>query len=128
MTEYRKVHEGVATTSEHFALLNARPPSSEVPPGEPRENWYLGRWWEITDHDWRYFLEILPPMHFDGANFAMCEFTTGNVTSAFFHIENRFFCGYVDGRTSAGVKQMRAHIWGTITGRETVHGDDTPSA
>lgn len=125
---YRKVHEGVASRETHFILLNDRPPSDVPHFGEARGKWYEGKWWEIRQEEYQYFLEILPPLHMQDGFFALCEFTTGNVTSAFFKIKDRYFCGYVDGTKIAHIMQMRHHIEAEITGRSKVYGDASASA
>ena len=39
-----------------------------------------------------HFLECLPPLRFDGENFYMCEFLTGDLTLKFTIIEGVYYC------------------------------------
>lgn len=70
-----KIHEGCADRTTCFALLNR--PASERKPGD---------WWEITEDDYWYFLEVLPPLAMTGGSFSMSEFTDGDMTHSFHKI------------------------------------------
>ncbi len=47
---------------------------------------------EVTKKEYWHFLECLPPLDFDGQNFYLQEFITGNLTFYFTIEENKYFC------------------------------------
>lgn len=50
---------------------------------------------EVTEKTYWYFLEILPPMHFNGSWFAICEAVTGDIRLGFFKRGKRYFAAHV---------------------------------
>lgn len=82
-----KIFEGIADYEKSFELINR---------GYTPDVFSAGQWFETTEEVYWYFLEVLPPMGFDGKDFAICEFATGNLTNAFFQINGRYFCATVD--------------------------------
>lgn len=77
---------GNGTIAEHdetFALINR---------GYTPDVFKAGQWFETTEEMYWYFLEVLPPLHFDGRAFMMCEASTCILSNAFVQIGKRFFC------------------------------------
>ena len=110
---FRKVFQGVATRYEMFQIFNRH---SEAPFGEPRHSGsiYAGEWFEISEADYDYMFEILPPLFVRGDLFAMREFQAGNVTSVFLAltIDGRcsWFHGYCDLSDKSSPERLRAAI------------------
>ena len=46
---------------------------------------------ELTEDEYWYFLEVLPPLRFDGTNFYMLEFLTGDLTYYIFKEDGKYF-------------------------------------
>ena len=84
---FHKIHDGVADRSKTFELLNRH----SGPPWNKPDYVWANEWWEIEESEYDYFLGVLPPMAWKHHGFAMCEFTSGNVTSTFYNIAGRFF-------------------------------------
>ena len=83
------------TREEHFARINDHNKNAEI-----------GRQWEITEDEYYYFLCALPPMRYKipgtRESFAMSEFLTGSITSAYFQTEDgRYFHRTVNYRQPA---------------------------
>jgi len=74
---------GVQNYDETFALINR---------GYGPDQFKTGQWFETTDEMFDYFLEILPPRHFTGSAFMMCEPSTCTLSNAFVQVGKRFFC------------------------------------
>lgn len=95
----RKVHEGVASRHDMYALFNRH---NQSPFDENRMNGtrYVGEWFEISEADHDRMFEILPPLFYRGDMFAMREFLVASVTSVFFALtiddRTRWFHGYCD--------------------------------
>lgn len=70
----------------------------------------LGKYAEITNEVYWYFLEILPPIQFRNGHFAMIERQRDNITSAFFEIAGRFFWSYVDLDKIGAMAEIKAAI------------------
>jgi len=51
----------------------------------------------LTEEEYWYFLEVLPPLRFDGTNFYLLEFLTGDLT---------FYISKVDGEYWIEVKEL----------------------
>jgi hypothetical protein len=83
-----KIAEGIQSQVETFLLLNRH---SGGGIGIKPDNLWAWEWWEIEAASFDYFLDILPPLAMPRGGFVMCEFTSGNITSAFFKICGRFF-------------------------------------
>ncbi len=110
---FRKVFQGVASRYQMFQIFNRH---SEAPFDEPRHSGsiYAGEWFEITEADHDYMLQILPPLFVRGDLFAMREFQAGNVTSVFLvlNIDDvcRWFHGYCDLSDRGSPERLRAAI------------------
>lgn len=72
-----------ASRDECFALINR---------GYSPDVFRAGQWFEISEEEYWYFLECLPPMDYGAGGFSMCEFATGDLTNAFFDFGERYFC------------------------------------
>lgn len=115
---FNRVFDGVADTAKHYELLNRH---NAAPFDENRLSGalYAGEWWECSEAEYDYFLNCLPPISFPGG-FALCEFTTADVTTCHFRIEHggarRYFAGSC--RMTNGnpyrPEIMRAHIVAAI--------------
>ena len=106
---FHKIYDGVADRSKTFELLNRH----SGPPWVRPDSVWAGEWWEIEEDEYYYFLEVLPPMAWEHHGFAMCEFTSGNVTSAFYNIRGRFFhvsLVWEPGALKAGADHILAQI------------------
>ncbi len=110
MNQFTRIHEGVANLSKTFELLNRH---KDAPFDQVRlsGDLYAGEWWECTEEASDYFLTVLPPIYFPGG-FAMCEFTTADVTLCFVQVNRRNFAGYcrVSRNNPLRPEQMRDHI------------------
>jgi Protein of unknown function (DUF1419) len=110
---FRKVFQGVATRYQMFQIFNRH---SEAPFGKPRHSGsiYAGEWFEISEADYDYMFEILPPLFVRGDLFAMREFQAGNVTSVFLALSidsrSRWFHGYCDLSDKLSPERLRAAI------------------
>ena len=109
----RKVHQGIADRRQMFRMFDrhAKRPNR----GAANDSaLYCGEWFEITEREHDFMLDMLPPLWMRGDMFAMREFLTGSITSVFFtlridgHI--RHFHGYCDLADSGSTKRMRAEI------------------
>lgn len=69
---------------------------------------------ETDEEVYDYFLGVLPPMHFSGAGFAICEATTEDLRLAFFRRDGRYFAAYVSdhdkARTMAATRDLIALV------------------
>ena len=85
---FRMVFEGVATRSQMFALFSRHSDTLGVDPlsGKP----YASEWFEISASEYRFMLDLLPPLFHRTGMFGMSEFKAGYVTSVFFAIR---ICG-----------------------------------
>ena len=106
---YHKIYEGVADNAKTFELLNRH----SGPPWPRPDYVWANEWWEIEEAEYYYFLEVLPPMAWERHGFAMCEFTSGNVTSVFLNIAGRFFHVSVVWGPDA-IQNAATHIMGTL--------------
>lgn len=53
-------------------------------------------WTEITEEDYNYSLNVLPPIYVIGVDgFLMSEFYSGNITAGFIELNGRYFGKYV---------------------------------
>ena len=56
---------------------------------------YCCDWKEVTEEDWCYSLEVLPPEKWETVRgvdiFRMCEYLTGNITAHFAKLRGKFF-------------------------------------
>ncbi|MGO7028544.1 DUF1419 domain-containing protein [Rhizobium johnstonii] len=108
-----KVYQGVADRHQMFRLFDrhAQRPHRY---GADASALYDGEWFEITEREHDYMLEILPPLWIRGSIFAMREFLTGSVTSVFFSLRIdgviRHFHGYCDLSDGQSVEDMRLAI------------------
>ncbi len=96
-----QIFDGVATREECFSLINRYSPKMQTYEGPTIENPYhrhgfeAGQFFEIREEEYWYFLEVLPPLAMTPAGFAMSEFTTGNLTNAFLHINDSYYCATI---------------------------------
>jgi len=109
---FRRIFEGVADRSKCFELLNRHSGGGIKP-----DSLWAGEWWEIGEESFYYFLDVLPPLRMPPGGFIMCEFTSGNVTSAFFSFfwrkgenKDRFFHASLDMREATAFARARAAI------------------
>ncbi|MCO5066792.1 MAG: DUF1419 domain-containing protein [Rhizobiaceae bacterium] len=115
---FRKVFEGVATRAQMFALFNRHRDTPGVDPlsGKP----YAGQWFEISASEYRFMLDLLPPLFQRTGMFGMSEYKAGNVTSVFFAIRirgrERWFHGFCDLSDKRSPDAMRAAIIAHETG------------
>lgn len=116
---------GRMTRAQHFQLLNRNYSSimNENCESVPNPFWMkpaANQWWEIGEEEYRYFLEVLPPMLFRDNAFAMCEFWSEDLTHCFMQIGDRYFAGMIQvpdsERGRANLTALRDHI--------KVHKDD----
>jgi len=79
---------------------------------EVQSDIYIKPWKEISEDDYMYALECLPPekwMTVDNVNiFRMCEYTTCNITGHYAHHEDRFFQAYR--RSSDGYDKLSREV------------------
>lgn len=110
---FNKVFQGVANRYQMFQIFNRH---SEAPANGPRHCAcpYTGEWFEITEADYHYMFEILPPLFVRGGMFAMREFQSGSVTSVFWALSIdetiRWFHGYCDLSDKGSPDNLRAAI------------------
>ncbi|WEX12373.1 DUF1419 domain-containing protein [Chelativorans sp. AA-79] len=109
---FRKTFPGVATGKKMFELLN---PGADLPIEQRIDGTaYAGAWFEITQADYAFMLDILPPLFMRTGMFGMSEFKAGNVTSVFFgitiHGRRRWFHGFCDMSDRFAPDRMRAAI------------------
>ena len=109
----RKVYQGIADRRQMFRMFDRhaqRPNRWTADEGAL----YSGEWFEITEHEHDYMLDILPPLWIQGSIFAMREFLTGSVTSVFFALridgQIRYFHGYCDLADKTAVERMHVAI------------------
>ena len=109
----RKVYQGIADRRQMFRMFDRhaqRPNRWTADEGAL----YSGEWFEITEREHDYMLDILPPLWIRGSIFAMREFLTGSVTSVFFALridgQIRYFHGYCDLADKTTVERMRVAI------------------
>lgn len=109
----RKVYQGIADRRQMFRMFDRhaqRPNRWTADEGAL----YSGEWFEITEREHDYMLDILPPLWIRGSIFAMREFLTGSVTSVFFALridgQIRYFHGYCDLADKTAVERMHVAI------------------
>jgi Protein of unknown function (DUF1419) len=109
----RKVFEGVATRHDMYRMFNRHRGDPAMAEGAA-QHLFAGEWFEITEREHDYTLEILPPLWMRADMFAMREFMTGNVTSVFFSLtidgRKRFFHGYCDLSDRGSPERMKQAI------------------
>ncbi len=105
MTDFKKISEGVNTEAEAFALINR---------GYSTDERKAGQWFEVAHDVYDYFLGVLPPKHWSGTAFAMCETATNILTDAWVMYDGKAFNLTVEignERTfSATVDAFREHL------------------
>lgn len=87
------------TNTEHFERLNrwTKDPeylASHTGPGRYDFGALVGQKWEIEEKTYWYFLEVLPPVGMKGGGFYMSEFLTGDITSYYSKVGNKYFHEY----------------------------------
>ncbi|WP_287331825.1 DUF1419 domain-containing protein [Mesorhizobium sp.] len=83
-------------TEEAFALFNR---DQEAPPEDRISGKaYVSQWFEIEASEYRFMLDVLPPLFLRTGMFGMSEFKAGYITSVFFKItirgRRRWFTGF----------------------------------
>lgn len=93
----------VARHEETFALINR---------GYGPDQRKAGQWFETTEEMYWHFLEVLPPRHFGGGAFMMCEKSTCTLSDAFVQQGERYFCLTVDHTAPFApvIRAFRDHI------------------
>lgn len=132
-TNATMIFDGIASRDECFALINRYSPTMQTYEGSWLDNphhalgFRAGQVFEISQEEYWYFLEVLPPLAMTSAGFAMSEFTMGNLTNAFFHIGGQFFCMTIavnrDGAEAAvnrAGRAIQAMQSGTLTPTEAL--------
>lgn len=82
---------------EHLNAYNKTPEYQAYLAGTgPRPDFgrLVGQRVEISEAEYWYFLEVLPPVGFTGSSFYMSEFLTDDITSFFQKVGNRYFHEY----------------------------------
>lgn len=109
----RKVYQGITERHQMFRMFDRHAQRPNRFDGDASAL-YAGEWFEITEREYDYMFEILPPLWIRGSVFAMREFLTGSVTSVFFALRIdgviRFFHGYCDLSDGGSVEAMRLAI------------------
>ncbi len=120
---FRRIFEGVADYAKCLELLNRH----SGPPWNKPDSLWAGEWWEINGESFHYFLDVLPPLRMPPGGFIMCEFTSGNVTSAFFSFpgregrqDSRYFHASLDMGEATAFARARAEIYEAISVRGNV--------
>jgi len=112
-SSFRKIFQGVATRHEMHRMFN-RHQGAPAGPGDDTGHLFAGEWFEITEAEHDYMLNILPPLFMRGDMFALSEYLTGSITSVFFelHIDGRlrWFHGYCDLSDRTSPDAMKASI------------------
>lgn len=95
----RKVFQGIADRRQMFRMFDRhaqRPNRFEDDPAPL----YRGEWFEISQTEHDYMLNILPPLFMNHEMFALREFLTGRITSVFYSLNidgiPRHFHAYCD--------------------------------
>src|SRR5260370_19130325 len=95
----RKIFEGVASRREMYRMFNRHRGAPAMADGDVGDL-FAGEWFEIAECDYEYMLDILPPLFMRGDMFALSEYMTDSVTTAFFALSidgrMRWFHGYCD--------------------------------
>jgi hypothetical protein len=112
-TTIRKVYQGVADRRQMFRMFDrhAQRPNrfnDDAPP------LYRGEWFEISQTDYNYMFNILPPLFMRGEIFALREFLTDRITSIFYALSidghARYFHAYCDLADPGSPDRMRDTI------------------
>ena len=87
--------------TRHFERLNdyrnsveyqASPSCYQQPTGDLKT--LIGDRWEIDEEIYMDFLEMLPPLGWQGGVFYMCEFSFDDITAKFTKEGDRFYCEF----------------------------------
>lgn len=92
-------HEFIRT--RHFERLNSyrnsrefaeyyRSIGNQVPEGDYPS--LLGKRWEIDEDIFMEFLEVLPPLGFNGRSFYLSEFEFGDITTKYTREGGKYYC------------------------------------
>lgn len=113
ISSFRKIFQGVATRHDMHRMFN-RHQGAPAETGDDTGHLFAGEWFEITEAEHDYMLNILQPLFMRGDMFALSEYVTGSITSVFFalHIDGllRWFHGYCDLSDRASSDAMKAAI------------------
>jgi hypothetical protein len=102
------------TRDQHFARLNSYRHSREyatfaanigddVPEGDLPS--LLGARWEIDARLYNEFLELLPPLDWNGRSFLMREFVFDSITTKYSREGDRYFCEFFRRQRSRGLER-----------------------
>lgn len=112
-TTIRKVYQGVADRRQLLRMSDRhrqRPEPHDVDSGAL----YAGEWFEISEVDYDYLLEIVPPMWMRYDMFAMRDCITGKVTSVLMSLwidgRARWFHAYCDLADPASPDRIKTAI------------------
>lgn len=89
--------EGKTDMDGFYAWLNPKLPHEQK--YNPAQ--LLSSYVEVDKPTYDYFLEILPPMNWSSAGFAICEATMDDIRLAFFQILGRCFAAHISDRDPA---------------------------
>lgn len=109
---FRKVFAGVATREQMFELFERH---RDEPDHDPLDgSIYAGEWFEIAGGDYRFMLDLLPPLFQRAGMVGLSGYKTGYVTSVFFELRvrgrPRWFHGFCDMSDKRSPEVMRAAI------------------
>jgi hypothetical protein len=90
--QFRNINTGKADRSRTFELINR---------GYTPDVFRAGDFFEIDADEFDYFLECLPPLDWRHGGFSMCEFSTGDLTNAFFKRGGRYYCLTIERKSAA---------------------------
>ncbi|RWO44896.1 DUF1419 domain-containing protein [Mesorhizobium sp.] len=109
----RKVYQGIADRRQMFRMFDRhaqRPDRFQ----DDASALYRGEWFEISQAEHDYMLEILPPLWMRGEMFALREFLTDRIISIFYALNidgrMRYFHGYCDLLDKGAPERMRDAI------------------
>ncbi len=81
---------------EHFTRLNEWNKSQEWKDGHYNFNALIGQKWEIPESVYWEFLEVLPPVGYRNGAFYMSEMLSGDITSRYSQIGDKYFHEYAN--------------------------------
>lgn len=113
LSPIRKIYQGIADRRQMFRMFDrhAQRPNRFEDDAGPH---YRGEWFEISQTEHDYMLNILPPLFMRCEMFAMREFLTERITSIFYALTIdggvRYFHAYCDLADAGSVERMRDAI------------------
>jgi len=108
MTEFRKVHDGVAGMPETHVLFQRHRGRH----WEELASLLEGEFWETDEETYEYFFGMMPPRMMGRSCFVSLEATTGDIHSAFFRFTDadgtpRFFHASIAFKDAAKLEEDR---------------------